>query len=349
MLKNGIPDRPVAEEQAWLRKWRTLHAGVSPRYLRCFSAYLSDNREQIVPGEISANVVEPLLNPVRYRSFYEDKNVYGMLFDAQDQPRTYLRMMNGICYDANYRPCAFPSPDNLCRLTDCADRVLVKPAVDSDSGRGIVLYRLDQQTGLYRDTHGKPLRADNFSDTGGGNAIMQEFLSQHPFTAQFNPTSVNSFRMIVYRSPFSGRIEVLHTIFKAGGAGTYVDNIHAGGGLIGVGPDATLGRYACDQYGRRSTRINGIELERQTFTVPQYEALQQFARRIAERLLHSHLTALDVMLDQSGSPRLIECNIKSFSYWIPQFCTGPAYGAATDEIIDYCRERLGKLHHTIEI
>lgn len=170
MRKNGIPDRPAAQEQAWLRKWRPLHTGVSPRYLRCFSAYLSDNREQIVPGEISSNVVEPLLNPVRYRSFYEDKNVYGMLFDAQDLPVTYLRMMNGICYDAAYRPCTFPSSDDLRRLTEGADRVLVKPAVDSDSGRGIVLYRLDPETGLYLDAQGNALTAERFSGTGGGIA-----------------------------------------------------------------------------------------------------------------------------------------------------------------------------------
>ncbi len=177
---------------------------------------------------------------------------------------------------------------------------------------------------------------------------MQEVLIQHPFTAQFNPTSVNSFRMIVYRSPRDGRIEVLHTVLKAGGQGAYVDNIHAGGGLIGVGTNATLHHYGCDQYGRRSGSVNGLDLDR-TFTVPQYAELKQFACRIAGHLLHSHLTALDVMLDQTGRPRLIECNIKSYSYWIPQFCTGPAYGEATDEIIGYCRERLDKLRHTIEL
>lgn len=154
--------------------------------------------------------------------------------------------------------------------------------------------------------------------------------------------------MIVYRSPRDGRTEVLHTILKVGSAGAYVDNIHADGGIIGVRPDATLCNFACDLHGQRSHHIHGIDLA-QPFTVPCYEALTRFASGIAGRLLHNHLTALDVMLDATGRPRLIECNIRGLAYWTPQFCTGPAYGAATDEIIGYCRERLGKLRHTIEI
>ena len=51
--------------------------------------------------------------------------------------------------------------------------------------------------------------------------------------------------------------DVLHTLLKAGGQGAYVDNIHAGGGLIGVGTDGRLNAYVCDQLGRRSAQVNG--------------------------------------------------------------------------------------------
>ncbi len=177
MLKNGIPDRPVAEEQAWLRKWRPLHAGVSPVYLRCFSAYLTDRHEDIVPGEISTNIIEPLLNPVRYRSFYEDKNVYGLLFPPEDLPRTYLRMIGGVFRDAEYRPLSRPAPEAFRHLTGDADKVIVKPAVDSDSGRGIVLYRLDPEKGIYLDAQRRPLSAERLSDTGGGMQSCRKFSS----------------------------------------------------------------------------------------------------------------------------------------------------------------------------
>jgi len=349
MRANGIPDKPCAEEAAWLRKWRPLYASVSPVYLRCFRAYLTENRERIVPGEICANLVEPLLNPARYRFYYEDKNVYDRLFGPEAMPRTYLRRMEGQFYDASYRPCDFPAPERLRELTQNAERIIVKPTVDTESGRDIVLYRLDPADGTYKDQKGEPLTAEKTGGTaGGGNAIIQEFLMQHPFTAQFNPTSVNSFRMIVYRSPLDGRIEVLHTLLKAGGQGAYVDNIHAGGGLIGVGTDGRLNAYVCDQLGRRSAQVNGLDLG-QPFTVPCFDELLRFTRRIAALIPHCHLTALDIMLDAAGRPRLIECNIKGFGYWAPQFCSGPAFGTATDEIIDYCRERLRKLKYTIEI
>lgn len=349
MRTNGIPDKPCAEEAAWLRKWRPLYASVSPVYLRCFRAYLPENRELIVPSEISANLIEPLLNPARYRFYYEDKNVYDRLFGPEAMPRTYLRRMEGQFYDAAYRPCDFPPPERLRELTQNAERIIVKPTVDTDSGRDIVLYRLDPADGRYKDQKGEPLTAEKTGgNAGGGNAIIQEFLSQHPFTAQFNPSSVNCFRMIVYRSPLDGRIEVLHTVLKVGGLDSYVDNVHAGGRMIGVGPDGRLNPCAYDQLGHRSVEVNGLDLG-QPLTVPCFDELLRFARHTAELVPHCHLTALDIMLDATCRPRLIECNIKGFSYWIPQFCSGPAFGTATDEIIDYCRERLRKLRYTIEI
>ena len=149
MRTNGIPDKPCAEETAWLRKWRPLYASVSPVYLRCFRAYLTENRERIVPGEICANLVEPLLNPARYRFYYEDKNVYDRLFGPEAMPRTYLRRMEGQFYDAAYRPCDFPAPERLRELTQNAERIIVKPTVDTESGRDIVLYRLDPADGTY--------------------------------------------------------------------------------------------------------------------------------------------------------------------------------------------------------
>jgi len=177
MRTNGIPDKPCAEETAWLRKWRPLYASVSPVYLRCFRAYLTENRERIVPGEICANLVEPLLNPARYRFYYEDKNVYDRLFGPEAMPRTYLRRMEGQFYDAAYRPCDFPAPERLRELTQNAERIIVKPTVDTESGRDIVLYRLDPADGTYKDQKGEPLTAAN--RRRWQNAVG--YVSQHVF------------------------------------------------------------------------------------------------------------------------------------------------------------------------
>lgn len=168
MRTNGIPDKPCAEEAAWLRKWRPLYASVSPVYLRCFRAYLTENRERIVPSEISASLIEPLLNPARYRFYYEDKNVYDRLFGPEAMPRTYLRRMEGQFYDASYRPCDFPAPERLRELTQNAERIIVKPTVDTESGRDIVLYRLDSADGTYKDQKGEPLTPEKTGGTAGG-------------------------------------------------------------------------------------------------------------------------------------------------------------------------------------
>lgn len=40
-----------------------------------FSRYIG-NDINIVPEAISHNIIEPILNPVEYRRFYEDKNMF---------------------------------------------------------------------------------------------------------------------------------------------------------------------------------------------------------------------------------------------------------------------------------
>ena len=78
--------------------------GVKPKptQYRVFSHYIGANID-IVPEDICHDFIEPILNPFRYVGYYADKNVFDKLFPIGYFPKTIIRKMNGVWYDADYQ------------------------------------------------------------------------------------------------------------------------------------------------------------------------------------------------------------------------------------------------------
>ena len=57
------------------------------------------------------------------------------------------------------------------------------------------------------------------------------------------------------------------------------------------------------------------------------------------------MSNIDIMIDETGTPKLVEYNLSGMSTWLYQFNSGLAYGAYCDEIIDYCAKRLSEAGH----
>lgn len=125
---------------------------------------------------------------------------------------------------------------------------------------------------------------------------------------------------------------------RIGGKGSFVDNAHAGGVFIGVSQDGTLGKFAADQYGNRYPSFNGCDFEHDTYRIPNFDQVLDFARTVGNHVIHHRLIAQDIALTATGKPQLVEFNATAFSSWLFQFTIAPAYGNFTDEIIDYCKE-----------
>lgn len=101
MSENNIPNRPVEGENLFVKKWSKLSSDVMVEYYRCFSQYVGTDID-ILSGNISVRFIEPILNPLKYRDYYEDKNIYGKQYSKNWLPKTYLRNMNEIFMDEDY-------------------------------------------------------------------------------------------------------------------------------------------------------------------------------------------------------------------------------------------------------
>lgn len=220
------------------------------------------------------------------------------------------------------------------------EKIIIKPTRDTGNGNRILLY---QKKGLeYLPIgHDQELSVEKLKAYYDGNFVVQECLKQSEFTAQFNPTSVNTFRVFTYKSVKNNEVHVLGIVFRMGKQNAFVDNNHAGGRYIGVLHDGSFANpYVFDQYGNTYTTFNDIDFSKSQFKVPNFQVIIDFSKSVAERIFHNRTLDLDVMIDHEGNPKLIEFNVDCCSPWLYQFTTGSLYGEFTDEVIDYIKKQI---------
>lgn len=337
MSLNGIPDRKVEGEDEWCRRWSVL-GKAEPLYFRCFSHYIGKDMD-IVPENLCRNVIEKCLNPSRYIPYYTDKNIFDRLFPEGTCAATLLRKMNGFYYDSSYRYVSLKTDAELQDFLDGqgVSSICVKPSVGSGSGVGVRFYGQSDGGWKSLDT-GASLSLSELDRMYGKNFILQECLSQSEGMAYFNPTSVNTLRLTLYRSVTTDEWVVPSAIVRIGGKGSLVDNAHAGGAYVGINEkDGRLCDKVLDQYGRVRKVFNDIDFA-QEHRIGNWEGILDFAKMVGSHIPHLRLLALDIMVDASGRPRLVEFNSSDYSMWLFQFTLHGAFGSYTDEIISYCSE-----------
>lgn len=333
LRRNAIVPAKIPSEDYWTQKWSVL-GYPNPVYYRLFSHYVGED-VNIIPEDICRTVVEPILDPVPYVPYYSDKNIFDKLFREGTLAKTILRKMEGAYYDAAYQKVEACDTTLFALLAESGcEKIVIKPSVDGESGRGVKLFQYKEPQWLEIGSD-IPLSIAFLETNYGNDFIIQECLEQHDSLAYFNPTSVNTLHLSLYRSVKTNECAVTRAIIRIGGKGALVDNAHAGGGYVGINPDGSLCHQVLNQYGESCTVFNDIDFT-QKHRIPHWDRVIEFAKYIGANVSHHRLLALDIMLDKDGNPRLIEFKCKSYSMWLFQFTTGGALGDYTDEIIEYC-------------
>ena len=342
---NGIDNIASANEKSWINKWSAL-GKADPIYYRLFSHYIG-NDTNIIPEDICRNIVEPILNPHRYTSYYSDKNIFDRLFKLGTLPKTISRKIQGFYYDSLYNSINLRDDAallNILELSTC-NKIIIKPSIDSCSGNGIKLF--EKEDNKWVETGGdRTLTLAYLNTNYGDDFVVQEYVEQAEFMSYFNPTSVNTLRLTLYRSVQTNECHVPSAIIRIGANGSFVDNAHAGGGYVGIKvKDGTLCNKVLNQYGESRTEFNGIDFTKE-HKIPNWDKVVEFAKYIGQNVTHHRLLALDIMIDKTGRPLLIEFNCDSYSMWLFQFTSGAALGEYTDEVIEYCKNNMNKAEKT---
>ena len=327
--------------KAYRQKWSILSSIVLKKYLQVFKTDYNDERLvlNIAPEDIVHNYIEPILNPYPYRYFVEDKNNFGRLLPKSFLPKEFLHCIQGILYDENYKRIPITQYEaELKKISEKCSNIIVKPSVNSCSGNGIVFYSWNDKD--FIDSKGITFvnRLKRMDDRS--NFVVQECFVQSDFMSQFCKTSVNTLRIVSYKSVHDDKIHIPAMIMRMGKDGSMVDNAHAGGCFIGISPiDGTLGKYVSDQWGVTNKIFNGIDFLNKEFKIPNFDEIIEFTQTVHDFVPYHRLLALDVVIDKFGHPKLLEYNISGFSCWLFPFIGQVPFGKWTDEIIEYCSKR----------
>lgn len=354
LRENGFPiNESCPEEKDYICFWKQLSSIVEPYSFRFYSHFMG-KVHYIIPDNIGHRILEHYLNPERFRDYYNDKCIYKQLLTPQAiTPKVFFcRMEGSALLDENYtipqkggKQLNFlSSAEDIASYIGNRESVIIKPSIDSKGGSGIEKYYW--QDGVFVNKDKLTTLTGSLLQSYGENYVVQEVVQQHPFLAQFNPSSVNTLRVCTYRSVVDEEVIVFACALRIGAKGSYTDNTHSGGVITKVDLETgKIGKVVYGKYRKMYSSWNDIDFESFIGYVPNWENVKEFAKNMASQVHHMRLLSLDISLRQNGDPVLIEINVNGFSFGLPMCLNQPVFGERFDEVIDYCKDKLHKEQH----
>lgn len=274
--------------------------------------------KEYVPTNLYHCELLPKANKRNLSPAYGDKNICDILFPDEKQPKTILKNMNGYFY---YEGKAVSREDAI-RLCSDLENVIVKPTKSSE-GKGIK--RINIKNGIV-DKTGESV-AKLFEDYSKDFQI-QECIQQHERMAALNPSSVNTMRILSYRSGME--ILIIYSVVRIGRLGSDVDNQCAGGISTIITKDGKLGSKAFGGFSTDNIVKTDTGVVLDGYQLPSYDKAINMIKRLHLKLPFFDIVGWDIAIGQDGEPILIEFNTNP-GLSQSAFCSG--MGEYTERII----------------
>lgn len=252
--------------------------------------------KEYVPNNIYHCELVPKANQHRFQSVYGDKNMCDFLFPGENIVHSILKNMNGYYYYEG----APISPEEAVSRFQNVDNVIIKPA---NKSKGSDVHLLSVKNGI---TNYKGKTVEQMFASYGKNFLIQERVKQHKDMAALNPTSLNTLRVLSYRSGME--ILIIYTVIRIGKSGQVIDNQCAGGISTSVDKSGKLGKYAYGGYSEDDilSTDSGIILD--GYQIPSYDKVKEMVKRLHLKLPYFDIVGWDVAIQEDGEPVLIEFN-----------------------------------------
>ena len=188
--------------------------------------------KEYVPNNVYHCELVPKANVHRLQGTLGDKNMCDYLFPGENIVHSILKNMNGYYYYEG-RPVSEEEAISLCSNME---KVIIKPARESE-GHGVQFFSVKDGITNLSDKSIKQLFKDYKKDF-----LIQDWVRQHKRMAALNPTSVNTMRILSYRSGME--VLIIYSVVRIGRNGSVVDNQCAGGISTTIDKEGRLGKTA---------------------------------------------------------------------------------------------------------
>lgn len=252
--------------------------------------------KEYVPNNIYHCELVPKANQHRLQSAYGDKNMCDLLFPGENIVHSVLKNMNGYYYYEG-RPISEEEAISLCQNMN---KVIIKPSRLSE-GKGVQLFSVkDGVTDLNGETISQLFKEYK------KDFLIQEWVKQHEGMAALNPTSVNTIRILSYRSGME--VLIIYSVVRIGRSGSVVDNQCAGGISTTIDEEGKLGGEAFGGFSKDNIHATDTGIVLKGYKLPSYNKAIEFVKRLHLKLPYFNLVGWDVAIQRDGEPVLIEFN-----------------------------------------
>ena len=272
-----------------------------------------------IPEDLYYTKIDQYFNNRKFGWGVNDKNYYSIWFNDIKQPKTLVRIINGIYYNENY---TIIEEAKAVSILNRESKFIIKPSIDSGKSKGIVFFNKDKESISVEELI-KKLPEKNY--------VIQEIIKQHHELSCIHESSINTIR--VMSIILNNKVEIVSSVLRMGVNGSNVDNASAGGITCGIRKDGTLNDYAFKKDGTK------LEKHPQGYVfkdkkIPSYFKAIELVKAAHEKLAHFRLVSWDIAIGENGEPILIEANMRKGGATIHQFNNGPLFGELTDKVLD---------------
>jgi Sugar-transfer associated ATP-grasp len=284
-----------------------------------------------IPADIFYRKIEPTLNQMDYVPVLTDKNALYILPVGPHLPEPVLHVIRGDVYLPGFVRVDDDAVDRI--LKSSRDAFVLKPSIEHGGGRD--LHILD---GPGAAAFIKEMLKDRGSRSGV-DWLVQRPLDQCAEMARFNPSSVNTYRIMMMRL---GRdIACLSGVLRTGRRGMKVDNQAAGGLAGGIECGRLRGR-AMDHDLRyyAAHPDSGVAFAGE---LPAYQLAVELCAKLHQQFPWFDLISWDVAIDAQYQPRIIEFNTASQEINFHQLNNGPLFGPEGGAVFSGLLRRLAAM------
>lgn len=308
-----------SEKKAYISKWKgCTKTKVNLATVEQVKGLIGHFNINIVPEEVFATDIEPLLNTEAEIPFFENKSTCEKWFGGTVFPTTYLHNINGICYDRDYNVLDTP----LSYIGNVAKFPLIaKPNKDTYGGKGVVKINSMEELSVYISKYSQ-------------NYILQEFIEACCFLKDLTDSRPVSLRVCTYRSMSTNEIIVLNTTLRLGW-NDRLDNETAGGIYLNIGSSGEFSNFALNSKYEKFEAHPNSRIKFEGSELPNYHQLISYVKILALKIPFARILSFDMILDKNENWRVFEVNILGQTIRFAQNYGVPFFGEFTDEVIEY--------------
>lgn len=306
-------------ERKYGRYWQRLLPKANPEWCHLYIGTSGTKDIRFVPEDVFYGFIERCLNNSNgSKGYVEDKCDVNFYIPKEFRPKTILAYDRGVYFDEDFSAISRETAREF--LGRIAEDVIGKLTIDTSGGVGVALYKPGDLTVEYIER--------NFE-----GFIVQECVKQETILASFNPSSLNTCRLVTFRRPWSGEVSVIAGMLRTGGDDSPVDNVTSGGICIDIDSNGILANEAFDYRFRKHTKHmkTGVKFGG---PVPFYEKMSDAVCLVAKHIPGYNILGFDVAVDDKGDVKIIEINANSISMKVQT--RRPLFGDETEKVIEWC-------------